>query len=148
MVNTAKTTAAAVLLTILIKRRRNKKLRKRVWARQWILRRDSENTAHRFLQDLRNERSDEFERYFRISPDQFDILLHKVAPIIQKKDTNMRAAISAEVRLAITLRYLTSGDSYRSLMLLFRVAHNTISKIIPVTCQAIYSVLVKDYLKV
>ncbi|XP_055307884.1 putative nuclease HARBI1 [Sitodiplosis mosellana] len=55
-----------------------------------------------------------------MSPQHFDILLEKVSPIIAKKDTTFRRPISPETRLTITLRYLASGDSYRSLMLLFR----------------------------
>lgn len=148
MIFLQKSTAAAILTAILIKRRKNKKLQKRIWARRWIQRRELDNTAHRLLQDLKNERADEFSRYFRLSPQQFEILLQKVTPAIEKMDTNMRQSISAETRLAITLRYLSSGDSYRSLMLLFRVPHNTISGIVSETCKAIYSALVTDYLKV
>lgn len=143
-----KSTAAAILAAILIKRRKNKKLQKRIWARKWIQRRDLENTAHGLLQELKNERADEFSRYFRISSEQFDMLLEKVRPKIQKRDTNMRKAILAETKLAITMRYLSSGDSYRSLMLLFRVPHNTISGIVSETCKAIYSTLATDFLKV
>lgn len=148
MVIVHKTTAAAILTAIIIKRRRNKKVNRRIWARKWILRRDLENTDANFIKELRNERPDEFQRHFRVSPEQFDILLAKVAPAIRKKDTHMRKSVSAETRLAITLRFLSSGDSFRSLMLLFRVAHNTISCIVSTTCKAIYSALVNDYLKV
>lgn len=148
MVIVQKTTAAAILMAILNKRRRNKKLQKRVWCRQWIQRRNIENTAENLLHDLKNEPTDEFRRYFRMSSEQFDILHEKVRPAIQKNNTHMRKAISTELRLAITLRYLSTGDSYRSLMLLFKVAHNTISGIVASTCKAIYSSLANDYLKV
>lgn len=40
------------------------------------------------------------------------------------------------------------GDSYKSLMYLFRIPANTISIIIPEVCQAIYDVLKDEYLKV
>ena len=42
-------------------------------------------------------------------------------------------------RLAITLRFLTTGEKYRSLMFGFRVAHNTISAIVRQTCKAIFA---------
>ena len=48
-----------------------------------------------------------------------------------------RAPLSAGLKLAITLRYLATGNSYRSLAFDFRVAHNTISKFVPEVCQAI-----------
>lgn len=79
---------------------------------------------------------------------EFDSLLAKVSPIISKLDTNMRKAITANTRLAITLRFLATGDSYRSLMFFFRVPHNTISRIVSETCNAIYAVLKDEYLKV
>ena len=49
----------------------------------------------------------------------------------------MRNALEPALRLAITLRYLATGDSYKSLMYSFRVAHNTISRIVPETCEAV-----------
>lgn len=149
MIVLQKKIAATILLAILIKRRRNKMLRKRTWARQWIQRRNVDNTGQKLMEDLRSEPGgEEFERYFRVSAEQFDDLLAKIDPIIIKKDTILRQSISPEIRLAITLRYLSSGDSFRSLMLLFRVAHNTISNIISSTCSAIHSVLANNFLKV
>ncbi|KAJ8034381.1 Protein ALP1-like [Holothuria leucospilota] len=38
-----------------------------------------------------------------------------------------------------------SGDTYRSLSYLFRVSHNSITKIIPETCQALYAALKDQY---
>ncbi|KAJ8029927.1 hypothetical protein HOLleu_29460 [Holothuria leucospilota] len=49
----------------------------------------------------------------------------------------MRKALEPGHRLAITPRYMASGDSYTSLSYNFRVAHNTISKVIPETYEAI-----------
>lgn len=143
-----KTKAAAILVYILSKRIKSRNRKRRLWVRSWIKRRDIDNTAQNLIRDLRNEETDEeFRNFFHMSPQQFDILLEKVSPIISKKDTNFRKAISAETRLTITLRYLASGDSYRSLMLLFRVPHNTISGIVSNTCQAIQFSL-REYLKV
>lgn len=49
-----------------------------------------------------------------------------------------RAPLEPGLKLVITLRYLATGDSYRSLAYNFRVAHNTISTFIPEVCSAIY----------
>lgn len=51
-------------------------------------------------------------------------------------------------RLLITLRYLATGETNRSLSYYFRISPQLISKIIPETVRAIYNVLAKDYLKV
>ena len=50
-------------------------------------------------------------------------------------------------RLAVTLRYLTSGDSQQSLGWIHRIGKATISKIIKETVNAIWEVLKEVYLK-
>lgn len=60
----------------------------------------------------------------------------------------MRMTSSAETRLLLTLRFLATGDSYRSLTFLFRIPHNTISDIVPETCKAIHATLCAEHLKV
>lgn len=139
--------AAIVIAAVLSKRRAQKRQTKRLWVRNFIRKRETENIIQNFIQDLRNDNTI-FREYIRMTSNQFDSLLVKVRPIIERKDSNMRKAISADARLMITLRYLSSGDSYRSLMLLFRVPHNTISGIVAETTGAIYTVLKGEYLKV
>ena len=51
----------------------------------------------------------------------------RLGPRLDKNDTWYRKAVDPSLKLAITLRYLTTGDSYRTLMYGFRVAHNDIS---------------------
>lgn len=53
--------------------------------------------------------------------------LLQVEPKIMKQDTNMRDAISPRLKLATTLRYLATGDSYRSLEYLMRISRSTMS---------------------
>lgn len=142
----SKRKAAAFVVLVLANRLKKRKRRRRKWVRHWIKQREINNTAQNLMRDLRSEEN-EFRKFFRMLPEQFDFLHEKVGPIIAKKDTNFRKAISSETRLTITVRYLASGDSYHSLMLLFRVPHNTISGIVSKTCEAIHSVL-RDYLKV
>lgn len=60
----------------------------------------------------------------------------------------MRFAITSRVRLAITLRFIATGDSYRSLEFLSRISRKTISVIVPEVLQAIIDGLQEEYLKV
>lgn len=76
----------------------------------------------------------------------FEILLAKIKPMIIKQ-TKLRIPISPKMRLVITLRYLATGDSYRSLHYLFKVSTSAISLIVPEVCEAINFVL-KDQIKV
>lgn len=148
MTITRKCAAAVFIVAKLVQRNKRRNNKKRRWVKDWIRQREIENTAQNLIRDLRKEEDNSFKQFFRTSPDQFDILLELIRPVISKRDTHLRKAISADARLAITLRYLSSGDSYRSLMLLFRVPHNTISGIVPETCKAIYMALCENYLKV
>ncbi len=79
----------------------------------------------------------EFFNFMRMDVDLFNEILHDIEPIIFRRDTNMRKCISAGERLAVTLRYLASGDLYPSLQAQFRIHRFTITKIIPQVCKAI-----------
>nr|CAH7742405.1 unnamed protein product [Callosobruchus chinensis] len=72
-----------------------------------------------------------------MSRNNFETLLEMVRPTIEKSDTRFREAIPAEVRLAITLRFLATGDSFASLMYLFRVSKQSISALVPEVLKAI-----------
>ena len=82
-----------------------------------------------------------------MSPDRFDHLLSLVSPIISKQSTNFREPISAGERLAITLRFLASGESQQSLSLAYRMGKATVSNVITETCDALYTTLSPTYLK-
>lgn len=49
------------------------------------------------------------KNFLRMDGDTFDDLLHLVGADLTKQDTRFKEAISAEERLAVTLRYLSSG---------------------------------------
>ncbi len=44
-----------------------------------------------------------------MSTDDFQFLVEKVSPLIEKETTVMREAIPAAERLAVTLRFLATG---------------------------------------
>ncbi|KAK3910077.1 Protein ALP1-like [Frankliniella fusca] len=85
---------------------------------------------------MRQSDPEEFYRFLRMTPACFDWLLNKVQPYIQKKSN--RVSVSAGERLAVTLRYLASGDSQTSLSYLFRLSNQAISKIVTETTAAIW----------
>lgn len=70
-----------------------------------------------------------------------EYILNNVGPLIAKTDTIMRKAIPAQERLAITLRFLASGDSFKSLSFLFKVSTQTVSRCVHETCDALIKVL-------
>lgn len=54
----------------------------------------------------------------------------------------------AEIMFNLTTIVFFLGETYKSLSYLFRVANNTIGKIVPETCWALYDVLREDYFQV
>ena len=81
-----------------------------------------------------------------MSPESFDYILSLVSPLISRQTTKLREPISAAERLALTLRFLASGNSQQSMSFSYRVGRQTVSSIIKETCRAIWQVLNEKYL--
>lgn len=90
---------------------------------------------------------DTIKNFTRMSTEDFCYLRNLIEPKVKKMDTQFREAITVTERLAITLRFLATGDSYTSLQYLFRVSKQSISRIVPEVCDAISEVL-KNWVKV
>lgn len=73
----------------------------------------------------------EFYRFLKMTPENFDYLLDLVAPLISKQDTTFRRAIAPGGHLAVTLCFLSTGQSFQSLQYLFRISQPSISKFVP-----------------
>lgn len=82
-----------------------------------------------------------------MSPADFNTILSLIERRISKLDTNYRKAIKPEEKLALTLRFLATGDSYASLKYLFKISKSSIIQIIPDVCEAIIEAL-GEYMKV
>ncbi|XP_041359864.1 uncharacterized protein LOC121376099 [Gigantopelta aegis] len=89
------------------------------------------------MQELRLEDEGAFFHYLCMEPDLFDVLLQRVGPRITKANTNWRESLQPGLKLAVTLRYLATGEKYPALQYSYRVSHSTISLFVPEVCQAI-----------
>ena len=88
-----------------------------------------------------------YKNFTRMSPSEFEFLINLIGKKISKKDTEFRKATSLQERLALTLRFLASCDSYVSLQYLFKISKQAISCIVPEVCEALVEKL-KDYIQV
>lgn len=134
-------------LIIIIRKRQEKKKRNARWWVTTLFRNRQFYGGDQLLQDLEAEKSEKFKNFCRMSLTDFQALLKLIEPKIMKQDTNYRTAISARERLALTLRFLATGDSYSSLMYLFKISKASISRIIPEVCDAIVEAL-RQYIQV
>lgn len=99
------------------------------------------------LAELKLEPGDWFN-YLRMDEETYLELLTLVTPLIQKKSSHLREAISPHERLTVTLRYLATGRSYEDLKFSTAISAQSLGQIIPETCAAIYTILKDEYLKV
>ena len=68
--------------------------------------------------------------------------------MIAKKNTKMRSPIPADEKLACTLRFLATGESFTSLQYQFRISKATICLFVPEVCAALYTVLQPEFMDV
>ncbi|XP_044744271.1 uncharacterized protein LOC123306367 [Coccinella septempunctata] len=82
-----------------------------------------------------------------MSKEKFDFLLNLIEKDIERAELPMQNTISAKHRLEITLRFLATGESFRSLMFSTRVHESSISRFVPEVCRAIHKQLRINHLK-
>lgn len=99
------------------------------------------------LKELKENEPQDYRNYMRIDEEKFTKLLDMIKNKITKEDTVMRQAISAKFRLAITLRYLATGNSFEDLKFSAAISPQAIGKIVLETCDALNEKL-KNYIKV
>ena len=119
---------------------------RRWWTRPWLLTRTAVGHYHELLRQLEREDVGAFKNFVRINPQLFTAVLERIEADITKQDTHYRKALEPGLKLAITLRFLATGDSYKTLMYGFRVASNTISKFIPDVCEAIVNAFGDEFM--
>jgi len=117
--------------------RRRRPRRRRMWVRQWILRREEKGLYHNLMAELRNEDQSSFVNFLRIPPEMFDELHERCAGRLTKQTTNYRQPLEPGLKLALTLRHLASGATYKDMSYGWRVPHNTISRFVKEVCTAI-----------
>lgn len=136
--------AAFIVLTQLMKKKRRKR---RWWVTNLIQRRRLDNLGDTMADMQQQEESGQYKNFCRMSSEDFDHLLSLISDKICKSNTNYRDSISAHDRLAVTLRFLASGDSYASLMFFSKMSKATICNTVYEVCAAIIEGL-HEYTKV
>nr|XP_022906541.1 putative nuclease HARBI1 [Onthophagus taurus] len=79
--------------------------------------------------------------------ESFETLLQYIRPMIVRKNTHIREAVSARERLVATLRYLATGRCIADLKFSCAISPQLLGSIIPETCWALFKALKKEYMK-
>ncbi|XP_047020886.1 uncharacterized protein LOC124633863 isoform X1 [Helicoverpa zea] len=82
-----------------------------------------------------------FENSYRVSRSNFYELHNLIENIIKKEDTHYRECISTKEKLAVCLKYLSTGSSFTRLAENFRIGVASVSRIVAEVCNALWLVL-------
>lgn len=61
------------------------------------------------------EDPNQYRAFLRMSAEDLEHILRLIGPSISKQETQMRSPIAAKEKLAVTLRFLASGETAYSL---------------------------------
>ena len=144
--------AALLLLQRLVRRPRQAPPRRRrrhraLWARQWLLRRELYGDYDNLLWELHREDRKGFKTFIRITATFFEEMVERITPAVIKQDTKLRKALPVGLKLAVTLRFLATGNSYTSLGFSFRTSTSVISLFVPVICQSLINAYMPEVMR-
>ena len=129
--------ALIVALTVFEQQQARQGCRERtVLVKPWLLRHVTLGHYDNLVQELMRESREDFKAFLRIKPPMFREIVERLNPRISKNQ-GCRPGLPAGLRLAITLRFLATSESYHSLAFSFRVSHTTISLLVPEVCRDI-----------
>ena len=104
-------TALAITMIAFQRSKQKKSARKRkCWTKEWLLKRHLYGVGCTLFKELAMQEPSDFRNWMRLDEASFYDILDRVKPYIQRKNTNMRESISPEQRLAVTLRYMATGN--------------------------------------
>ena len=95
--------AAATCCIIVKQQRQKRRRRRRFWIHPVLQERRQKGDYLSLIQELRDDPAF-FQRYFRLSVAQFDVVLELLRPDIQLQNTRWRSSIDPGQQLAITPR--------------------------------------------
>lgn len=108
-----------------------------VWVRAYLKRHGTKGHYENLMRELALKDPHLYRNFLCLDKDLSMEIMERMCPHIEKETTFWREPLHVGPCRAVTLRYLATGIAYMSIGYAFRVAPNTISKIVPETCRAI-----------
>ena len=117
------------------RQRRHRRYRFRPWPTRAELEEDGQYSRPMPMHHLNDSMA--HRNFIQMPSELYQELEQRITAEFQRDRTLMRDPISPGVKLAVTLRYLATGDSNTTLQYAFRVASPTIEKFVPEVCDTI-----------
>jgi len=115
--------------------------------RKWIKRRKQKGYFTNIIQELIVEDRHGFREMFRMDVGDFEFILSRISDLISPKARlGGTRPIECDERLALTLRYLATGESFQSLSFQYRISIRAISYIVKGCCKAIVERLTPEFI--
>lgn len=116
--------------------------------RSWIRRKEEKGYFNNIVRELMIEDTQGYREMMRMTHDDFVEILRLIEPdITPRQVTGGHKVITAAERLTLAIRFLATGETYRSLSFQFRISRAAISYIVTEVCEAIEKNLGPKYLK-
>ncbi|KAM3913212.1 uncharacterized protein RB166_018524 [Leptodactylus fuscus] len=130
-----------ILVRILRRRRMAREKARRAQHLLWMRRvkriRDNRQRLAKFRNELRSD-ADKFYNYCHMSIPAFDDLLGRLRTSLILQNTVNGEYVGAEERLLFTLRFLATGETFRTMHRQLGVSVPTIANIVKTTCKIIW----------
>ena len=89
----------------------------------------------------------EFKGRMRMDVSTFEFLCSTLAPSLQRQDTNMRSAVPVQVKVAVSISRLATGNSMQSIADLYRIGLSTSQMAVSQFINAVKLLLLKKYIR-
>ena len=116
------------------------------WVLPWILQGGERGCNRTLLDELMTTDIPGYRNITRMEPAFFYLIAERITPHLRKSITNFRKPLEVRLKLAVTLRHLSTGESYTSLQYHWRVGRTTICKFVPQVCKAILKEFQQEFL--
>ena len=83
--------------------------------KHWLKRRQGLGVIETLLAGLQLEDECNYKDYLRMTSENFEEIFQLIKDDIRKENTKIREPIPPRLKLAVTIRFLSTGESYKSL---------------------------------
>ena len=116
------------------------------WVMPWIMQREERGCHRTLLDELITTDIPGYRNFIRMPPALFDLIEERIYHCLRNSPTNFTKPLEVGLKMAVTLRHLSTGESYTSMQYHWRVGRTTICKFAPKVCRNILEEFQQEYL--